>query len=181
MAVESPGQGQRLKPWTREGRPLFRHPSEAGIPCGGAEQCVVATCTNHRGDSRAERENDVQYFQSRCHYPGGAIGGILRLLAQALNDVQELWCVPGCGVTVGKWCVTRVQWTRKPKLSVIQGGTPVPRGIPHAGAHAQQWTREGRPIHRHPREAGIPRSGAWQYDIATVAEPFGGFPRGARE
>ena len=26
------------------------------------------------------------------------------------------------------------------------------RGIPYAGAHTQPWTREGRPLHRHPRE-----------------------------
>ena len=72
--------------WTREGRPLLRHPRAAGIPQSGAEQYatmdaetqilrhsegeareipqagavqyVVVTCTNQQGDSRAEREND---------------------------------------------------------------------------------------------------------------------------
>ena len=53
------------------------------------------------------------------------------------------------------------------------------RGIPYGGAHAQQWTREGHVHHRHPREAGIPYSGAEQYVVATLTQPTGGFPRRA--
>ena len=37
-----------------------------------------------------------------------------------------------------------------PKVSVIQ--RPQAVESPDAGAHAQQWTREGRPLLRHPRE-----------------------------
>ena len=37
-------------------------------------------------------------FENRRCYPGRTIWGILRLLAQALNDVQELRCAAGgCG------------------------------------------------------------------------------------
>ena len=53
--------------------------------------------------------------------------------------------------------------------------------IPYGGAHAQPWTRKGLPLHRHPREAGIPQAGATQYVVVTLTQPTGGFPRGARE
>ena len=57
--MESPIEGQHAQTWTREGRPLHRHPREAGIPPSGAEQYVIVTLSKQRGDSRAERENDV--------------------------------------------------------------------------------------------------------------------------
>ena len=45
------------------------------------------------------------------------------------------------------------------------------RGIPHAGAHAQPWTREGRPLLRHPRAAGIPPpSGAGHQIVAAETQ-----------
>ncbi len=49
------------------------------------------------------------------------------------------------------------------------------RGIPNGGATAQSWTRKGNLFHRHPRAAGIPRSGAEQYVVVTVVEPSVGF------
>ena len=50
-----------------------------------------------------------------------------------------------------------------------------PHAPPRSGAHAQPWTWEGRPLLRHPREAGIPPSGAGQCGVVTLVEPFGGF------
>ena len=44
--------------WTREGRPLLRHPREAGIPYAGQSSTSSFPRCNQRGDSRAEREND---------------------------------------------------------------------------------------------------------------------------
>ena len=60
--------------WTREGQGL-RHSEGYAVP---------------RGIPRSGAG------QHRRRYPGRTNGGILRLLAQALNDVQELRCVPGC-------------------------------------------------------------------------------------
>ena len=44
-----------------------------------------------------------------------------------------------------------------------------------AGCGGALWTREGHPLLRHPRAAGIPRSGAEGYVVVTMVEPFGGF------
>ena len=54
-------------------------------------------------------------------------------------------------------------------------------GVTVDAGGAVTWTREGHCLLRHPRAAGIPYGGAVQYVVVTVAEPFGGFPRGARE
>ena len=62
--VESHTEGQRLKPWTREGRPLFRHPREAGIPHAGQSSTTSLPRQNHPGDSRARRENDSNIFRA---------------------------------------------------------------------------------------------------------------------
>ena len=44
VAVESPGQRQSSSTtWTRETRHLLRHPREAGIPHGAAEQYTIVT------------------------------------------------------------------------------------------------------------------------------------------
>ena len=63
-------------------------------------------------------------FQSAHRYHGGTIWGILRLLAQALNDVQELRCGAGCvdNVDAGTHHFRHSE------------GYAVPRGIPHEGA-----------------------------------------------
>ena len=67
MAVESPGQGQS---------------NTTSLPR-----------RNQRWDSRAERENDSK-FSEPLSLPGGTIQGILRLLAQALNDGNDLYNRP---------------------------------------------------------------------------------------
>ena len=129
-------------------------------------------------------------FQSRRRYLGRTNGGILRLLAQALNDSVRVqrevsMTADTCAVDAGgspsppsssrsgdppvRGMAVRQQWTRRPAISVIQRAKPVES--PMEGQGTQPWPREGRPLLRHPREAGIPRSGAGRYVVVAMLEP----------
>ena len=107
-------------------------------------------------DGRAERRWSLPWWNQ----PGDS-----SVASLPLNDVQEGGAQQGA-------CVTVDAGTQSFRHSEAAG-----RGIPHGGAHAQQWTREGRLLYRHPREAGIPLSGAGRYAVATMAEPSGGLRR----
>ena len=82
-------------------------------------------------------------FQSAHRYHGGTIWGILRLLAQALNDVQELRCGAGCvdNVDAGTHHFRHSE------------GYAVPRGIPRSGAGQCVIVIPAEPTGGFPREA----------------------------
>ena len=67
--------------------------AKRGSPTEGRGSTTSLLHSNQPGDSRAERENDSK-FSEPLSLPGGTIEGILRLLAQALNDGNDLYNRP---------------------------------------------------------------------------------------
>ena len=165
-----------------------------GIPAQGARMTVIFSESsplpwwNQPGDSRARRENDSNIFRVVAVSPAEPTVGFFGRLRLPLNDVQESESAAGCGAA----------WTREAERcalartrSTVDAERPNPpsfRGVRQhpveshtEGQRLKPWTREGRPLFRHPREAGIPHAGAEQYNIVTPQQPSGGFPRKARE
>mgnify|MGYP004601994263 CR=1 FL=1 len=147
----------------------LRHSEAAGrgIPNAGT--------TPNRGCGRvalssvilAKRGSPRQGQRSTLSFPRWNHLGDSR--AERENDVHNGDCVPGC---VGE----RVRGDQSSPS--FRGRRP---WNPQRRVNTKPWTREGRPLLRHPREAGIPHAGAGQYVVVSPVEPFGGFPRGARE
>ena len=106
----------------RESCCLHRHPREAGIPQGGAGQYVVVTCTNQRGDSRAERENDVRDLRMRVIALEEPTGGFFGRRWLPLNDVHKCKCDAGYGGNVDA------------EARVFRHSEAAGRGIPQSGA-----------------------------------------------
>ena len=74
QAVESPGQGHT--PNSGRGRVASTVIlAKRGSPEEGQSSTLSFPRWNQPGDSRAERENDVQNFESRRRYPQQPMGG----------------------------------------------------------------------------------------------------------
>ena len=68
---------------------VLQRPQAVESPTQGLGSTISLPRQNHLGDSRAEREND-SIFSEPSSLLSATNRGILRLLAQALNDVQNL-------------------------------------------------------------------------------------------
>ena len=143
QAVESPEEGQQ--PNSGRGRVALSSVilAKRGSPTEGQSSTLSLPRCNQRGDSRAERENDSRVSEPSS-LPRQSHSGDSSVALLPLNDVQELRCAAGGVDNVDA------------ETQILRHSEAAGRGIPHGGAHAQQWTWEGRLFHRHPREAGIP-------------------------
>ena len=152
--------------WTRKPKVLRHSEGYAvprGIPHGGAwQQTVDVGGSPSPPSSSRSGDPPVRGSAVRRRYPYATNRGIPARSARMTAEFERQWPCRGRG---------------SPKFSVIQRGTQYPVESPMEGQRSKPRTREGRPLLRHPREAGIPRSGAEQYVTVPPAQPTRGLRR----